>query len=201
MFIPNSLFVQTFNSYSQILFILLHLLVIDGNGDYQIFGSRFRGSYIYFVLIVSNGQRVKKKCVHRCITFYPTRKLKRHITISIKKQLGTGHCEPSSVGRAFLLSSGDLWICLLKLYIRFIGLTMCKAFDCILLDEVKQKLFRFGLRENALKIIESYLGGRRQFVGDRDLRSSFLETKNGIPQGSVLGPVIFITYIADLSVF
>ena len=57
----------------------------------------------------------------------------------------------------------------------------------------------FGIRETALNWFRSYLSGRKQFVLVGDHRSSESPLKYGVPQGSVLGPVLFILYTTPLS--
>ena len=66
----------------------------------------------------------------------------------------------------------------------------------ILLSRINHTL---GIRETALNWFRSYLSGRKQFVLVGDHRSSESPLKYGVPQGSVLGPVLFILYTTQLS--
>ena len=73
-----------------------------------------------------------------------------------------------------------------------------KAFDCVDHSILKKKLCYYGIRNDVLKLICSYLQGRQQYVCFNGEKSTLLEIKRGVPQGSVIAPTLFLLFINDL---
>jgi len=78
-------------------------------------------------------------------------------------------------------------------------LDLSAAFDSVDQQILIERLQRaFGVRGRALDWLSSYLSGRTQFVRYSGATSSVASVLCGVPQGSVLGPVLFIMYVADV---
>ena len=78
-------------------------------------------------------------------------------------------------------------------------LDLKKAFDTVDHEILLNKLQFYGIRGTINKLICSYLSERRQYVFVHGSRSSLSIVKYGVPQGSVLGQLLFLIYINDFS--
>ena len=78
---------------------------------------------------------------------------------------------------------------------------LSKAFDCLSRELLIAKLDAYGFDKNALKLVNSYLSNRKQRVKINNKYSSWSEILFGVPQFSILGPLLFNIFICDMFYF
>ena len=84
---------------------------------------------------------------------------------------------------------------------KFIGnilMDLSKAYDCLPHDLLIAKLGAYGLGRSSLRLLMDYLSSRKQRTKVGSSYSKWSEIKHGIPQGSILGPLLFNIFINDL---
>ena len=84
------------------------------------------------------------------------------------------------------------------LEVRAVFLDISKAFDKVWRDGLIFKMRQNGIPGNLLKLFQNYLSHRKQRVVLNGFSSGYSRIESGVPQGSVLGALLILTYINDI---
>ena len=86
-------------------------------------------------------------------------------------------------------------------YVAAVLMDLSKAFDCLPHDILLDKLSAYGMSTDSLFLLESYLSNRKQQIKINGILRSWSDIQKGVPQGSILGSLLFNVFINDIFFF
>ena len=142
------------------------------------------------VSILPNLSKIYERCLYKQLSKFFNKILSKY-QCGFRKGFDWQHCLATMLEKwRETIDKGDCFGALLTY--------LSKAFDCIFHDLLIAKLHAYGVDMKPLKFLYSYLNGRKKRVKINDKYSSFEEILFGVPQGSVLGPLLFNIFVSDL---
>jgi len=143
------------------------------------------------ISLLSNLSKILEKAMHKRINEFLNKfNLIYKLQFGFRKHHSTNHALINLITCVFeKLDAGE--------YACGLFLDLQKAFDTVNQNILLKKLAVYGIRGVCLNWFESYLHGRRQFVAIENENSEVEGMEFGVPQGSILGPLLFLIYIND----